>query len=43
MIHMPFEETDAEDNGNSLSDVSILDNDFARMQFESSSSKLIAI
>jgi hypothetical protein len=43
MIHMPFEETDTKDSGNSLSNVSSLDNDFARMQFESSSSKLIAI
>jgi hypothetical protein len=42
MIDMPFEETDTEDSGNSISDMSSLDNDFARMQFESSSSKLIA-
>ena len=36
---MLFEETDTEDSGNSLSDVSALDDDFARMQFESSSSE----
>ncbi len=39
MIYMPFEETDAEDSGNELSDVSSLNNDFARMQLESSSSE----
>jgi hypothetical protein len=35
---MPFEETEAEESSNSLSDVSSLYNDFSRMQFESSSS-----
>jgi hypothetical protein len=34
-----FEETDTDDSGNSLGDVSDLDDDFARMQFESSSSE----
>ena len=36
---MSSEETDTENSENSLSDVSSLDDDFARMQFESSSSK----
>ena len=36
---MPFGETDIEDSSNSLSDVSAWDDDFARMQFESSSSE----
>ncbi len=36
---MPFEETEAEESSNSLSDVSSLYNDFSRMQFESSSSQ----
>ncbi len=35
---MSSEETDIENSGNSLSDASSLDDDFARMQFESSSS-----
>jgi hypothetical protein len=30
MIYMSFEETDTEDSGNSLNDVSSLDNDFAK-------------
>ena len=34
---MSVEETDTESSGNSLSDVSSLDDDFGRMQFESSS------
>ncbi len=34
---MSSEETDTEDSGHLLSDVSSLDDDFARMQFESSS------
>jgi hypothetical protein len=34
-----FVETDTEKRGNSLSDVSSLDNDFSKMQFESSSSE----
>jgi hypothetical protein len=38
MIDLPFEEIDSEESGNSLSDVISLDNDFARMQFDSSSS-----
>jgi hypothetical protein len=36
---MLFQETDTEDSGNSLSDVSSLDDDFDRIQFESSSSQ----
>jgi hypothetical protein len=36
---MPFEEIDKEDSGNSLNDVSSLDNDFAKMQFKPSSSE----
>jgi hypothetical protein len=36
---MLFEETDTEENGNSQSDVSSLDNSFSRMPFESSSSE----
>jgi Tfp pilus assembly protein FimV len=36
---MSSEETDTENSGNSLSDVSSLDDDFARMQFESPSSE----
>ncbi|CAF1440967.1 unnamed protein product [Adineta ricciae] len=36
---MSSEETDSEDSRNSQSDVSSLDDDFARMQFESSSSE----
>jgi hypothetical protein len=35
---MSSEETDIEDSGNSLSDVNSLNDGFARMQFESSSS-----
>jgi hypothetical protein len=31
MINMSFEETDAESSDNSLNDVSVLDDDFARM------------
>ncbi|CAF4455417.1 unnamed protein product [Rotaria sp. Silwood2] len=38
-ICMLFEETDTEESGNSLSDLSSLDNDFSKMQFESSSSE----
>ena len=34
-----MKETDTEDSGNSLIDVSALDDDFATMQFESSSSE----
>lgn len=34
---MSFEETDSEDSRNSQSDVRSLDDDFARIQFESSS------
>jgi hypothetical protein len=36
---MLFEETDTEENGDSQSDVSSLDNGFSRMQSESSSSE----
>ncbi len=36
-IHMLFEATDTEESSNSLRDVSSLDNDFSKMQFESSS------
>jgi len=36
---MLFEQTDTDESGNSLSDVSSSDNDFSRMQFESSNSK----
>jgi hypothetical protein len=32
---MPFEEIDTESSGNSMNDVSALDDNFARMQFES--------
>ncbi len=37
IIYTPFEKTDTEDSGSSLSDVSSSDNDFAKIQFEFSS------
>jgi hypothetical protein len=39
MIYTPFEETDTRDSSNLLSDASVLNDDFARMRFESASSK----
>jgi hypothetical protein len=36
---MLFEETDIEESDNSLSNVSSLDSDFSKVQFESSSSE----
>ncbi len=40
---MSSEETDTENSENSLSDVSSVDDDFSRMQFESSSSEEVTI
>jgi hypothetical protein len=38
IVHMSFEETDTEESASSLSEVSSLDDDFARLQFETASS-----
>jgi hypothetical protein len=38
IIHMSFEESETEESGSSLSEVSFLDDDFVRMDLESGNS-----